>query len=100
MDTRQPRSFHKLAGGALALLDISVLGFYALWFVAHDAAVDRSEEHGFDPQQLLANAYWLWAFANATLVCLIALNVILIVGWRRSRRREQLALPGPRPVEG
>lgn len=96
MESRQSLSFHKLVGGTLTLLDISALGFYALWFVAHDAAVDRSEEHGFDPQQLLANAYWLWAFANATLLFLIVLNVVLIVGWRRQRNQNHQAQP-PRP---
>ena len=87
------RSFHELAGGALVLLDVSVVGFYALWFAADTAAVNRAEERGLDPQQLLVNSHWLWAFANATLVCLVALNVILIAGWRRHRKQENQEQP-------
>jgi len=93
MDSRQrpPHSFRSLVGGVLVLLDISALGFYALWFIADNAAVNRAEEHGIDPQQLLPNDNWLWLFANATLVCLIVLNVILVIGRWRSGRQERLA---------
>lgn len=87
------RSFHEFTCGVLVLLDISVLGFYLLWFAADTAAVNRAEESGLDPQQFLANSHWLWVFANATLVCLIALNVVLIVGWRRQRNQNYQEQP-------
>ncbi|WP_147680179.1 cell surface protein [Actinomyces ruminicola] len=85
MDTQSGR-FHGLVGGALLLLDVSAVGFYILWFIADNEAAIRAEAHGFDPQQLLANGNWLWLFANATLICLIVFNVILIRGWWRQRR--------------
>ena len=37
----------------LAALNASVISFFVLWSMADAAAVNRAEEHGFDPSQLL-----------------------------------------------
>ncbi|MDU0348933.1 cell surface protein [Actinomyces sp. MRS3W] len=71
----------------LILLDLSACCFYALWFIADNAAANRAERYGLDLQQLLPNGNLMWLFANAMLVCLVILNALLIVGWRRQRYR-------------
>ena len=44
----------------LAALNASVVSFFVLWSMADTAAVNRAEEHGFDPSQLLPHdtPYW------------------------------------------
>ena len=37
----------------LVVLNVSVICFYGLWQAADMITVNRAEEHGFDPQQLL-----------------------------------------------
>ena len=72
---------------ALVALNVSVVCFYGLWQVADTIAVNRAEEHGFDPQQLLPHFVLFWLAAQATLLSLLALDVLVIVAWRRARRR-------------
>ena len=38
---------------ALVALNVSVICFYRLWYIANTITGNRAEEHGFDPQQLL-----------------------------------------------
>ena len=40
----------------LAALNVTVVSFFVLWSNADTAAVNRAEEHGFDPSQLLPHA--------------------------------------------
>ena len=74
----------------LVVLNMSVVGFYALWEVADTIAVNRAEEHGFDPQQLLPHNILFWLAAQASLLSLLALDVLMIVAWRRRRRWQKL----------
>ena len=74
----------------LVVLNMSVVGFYALWEVADTIAVNRAEEHGFDPQQLLPHFVPFWFAAQASLLSLLALDVLMIVAWRRRRRWQKL----------
>ena len=70
----------------LVVLNMSVVCFYVLWEVADTIAVNRVEEHGFDPQQLLPHNILFWLAAQASLLSLLALDVLAIVAWRRRRR--------------
>lgn len=70
----------------LVVLNMSVVCFYVLWEVADTIAVNRAEEHGFDPQQLLPHNILFWLAAQASLLSLLALDVLAIVAWRRRRR--------------
>ena len=74
----------------LVVLNISVVCFYVLWEVADTIAVNRVEEHGFDPQQLLPHNILFWLAAQASLLSLLALDVLMIVAWRRRRRWQKL----------
>jgi len=74
----------------LVVLNISVVCFYVLWEVADTIAVTRAEEHGFDPQQLLPHNMLFWLAAQASLLSLLALDVLAIVAWRRRRRWQKL----------
>ena len=70
----------------LAALSTSIMSFYALWGIADNTAVNRAEEHGFDPNQLLPHATPFWFAAHASLLSLLALDVLAFLAWRRSRR--------------
>lgn len=70
----------------LAALNVSVISFFMLWSNADTAAVNRAEEHGFDPSQLLPYDTPFWFAAHASLLSLLALNVLAFLAWRRSRR--------------
>ena len=48
------------------------------------------EEHGFDPQQLLPHFVPFWFAAQASLLSLLALDVLAIVAWRRRWRWQKL----------
>ena len=71
----------------LAALNASVISFFVLWSMADTAAVNRAEEHGFDPSQLLPHDIPFWFAAHASLLSLLALDVLAFLAWRRSRRR-------------
>ena len=71
--------------GALAALNVTVASFFVLWSNADSAAVNRAEEHGFDPNQLLPHATPFWFAAHASLLSLLALDVLAFLAWRRSR---------------
>ena len=70
----------------LAALNVSVISFFVLWSNADTAAVNRAEEHGFDPSQLLPYDIPFWFAAHASLLSLLALDVLAFLAWRRSRR--------------
>ena len=69
----------------LAALNVSVISFFMLWSNADTAAVNRAEEHGFDPSQLLPYDIPFWFAAHASLLSLLALDVLAFLAWRRSR---------------
>ena len=70
----------------LAALNASVISFFVLWSIADAEAVNRAEEHGFDPGQLLPHDLPFWFAAHASLLSLLALDVLAFLAWRRSRR--------------
>ena len=70
----------------LAALNVSVISFFVMWSMADAAAVNRAEEHGFDPSQLLPYDIPFWFAAHASLLSLLALDVLAFLAWRRSRR--------------
>ena len=73
----------------LAALNVSVIRFFVLWSNADTAAVNRAEEHGFDPNQLLPHATPCWFAAHASLLSLLALDVLAFLAWRRSRSQPE-----------
>ena len=72
---------------ALVALNVSVICFYRLWYIANTITGNRAEEHGFDPQQLLPHFVLFWLAAQATLLSLLVLDALVVVAWRRARRR-------------
>ena len=72
---------------ALVALNVSVICFYRLWYIANTITGNRAEEHGFDPQQLLPHFVLFWLAAQATLLSLLVLDALVLVAWRRARRR-------------
>ena len=70
----------------LAALNVSVISFYVLWSIADSITVNRAEEHGFDPNQLLPHAIPFWFAAHASLLSLLTLDVLVFRAWRRSCR--------------
>ena len=73
----------------LAALNISVISFFVLWSMADTAAVNRAEEHGFDPSQLLPYDTPFWFAAHASLLSILALDVLSFLAWRRSRSQPE-----------
>ena len=73
----------------LAALNTSVISFFVLWSNADAEAVNRAEEHGFDPNQLLPHATPFWFAAHASLLSLLALDVLAFLAWRRSRSQPE-----------
>ena len=73
----------------LAALNASVVSFFVLWSNADTAAVNRAEEHGFDPNQLLPHDTPFWFAAHASLLSLLALDVLAFLAWRRSRSQPE-----------
>ena len=73
----------------LAALNVSVISFFVLWSNADTAAVNRAEEHGFDPSQLLPYDTPFWFAAHASLLSLLALDVLAFLAWRRSRSQPE-----------
>ena len=73
----------------LAALNASVVSFFVLWSMADTAAVNRAEEHGFDPGRLLPHATPFWFAAHASLLSLLALDVLSFLAWRRSRSQPE-----------
>ena len=73
----------------LTALNISVISFFVLWSNADAEAVNRAEEHGFDPSQLLPYDTPFWFAAHASLLSLLALDVLAFLAWRRSRSQPE-----------
>ena len=86
MGEQQDVALRRVIVAVLVVLNISVVCFYVLWEVADTIAVNRAEEHGLDPQQLLPHNILFWLAAQASLLSLLALDVLAIVAWRRRRR--------------
>jgi len=86
MGEQQDVALRRVIVAVLVVLNISVVCFYVLWEVADTIAVNRVEEHGFDPQQLLPHNILFWLAAQASLLSLLALDVLAIVAWRRRWR--------------
>ena len=74
---------------ALAALNVAVISFYVLWSIADSITVDRAEEHGFDTNQLLPHAIPFWFAAHASLLALLALDVLVFMAWRRPRSQAE-----------
>ncbi|VEI18485.1 cell surface protein [Actinomyces viscosus] len=70
---------------ALAALNVTVISFYVLWSIADTIAVNRAEEHGFDPQQLLPHNLLFWCAAQASVLSLLILDILVFLAWHRSR---------------
>ena len=84
-----------LAGIALLALNMSVICFYGLWASANTITGNRAEEHGFDPQQLLPNFVPFYFAAQASMLSLLAFDaLVVVIVWRRVRRRRQDPRPG------
>ena len=84
-----------LAGIALLALNMSVICFYGLWASANTITGNRAEEHGFDPQQLLPNFVPVYFAAQASMLSLLAFDaLVIVIVWRRVRRRRQDPRPG------
>ena len=86
----------------IAVLNVAVISFFVLWSIADTAAVNRAEEHGFDPNQLLPHPTLLWFAAHASLLSLLALDLLAFLAWRRSRSQatqQPDVLSGPLPHE-
>ena len=94
MGEHQDVALRRVIIAVLVALNVSVICFYGLWQVADTIAVNRAEEHGFDPQQLLPHSTLFWFAAHASLLSLLALDALVIVAWRRARRRRRNPLPG------
>lgn len=90
MGEQQDVALRRVIVAVLVVLNISVVCFYVLWEVADTIAVNRAEEHGFDPQQLLPHFVPFWFAAQASLLSLLALDVLAIVAWRRRWRWQKL----------
>ena len=73
----------------LVALNVSVISFFVLWSNADTAAVNRAEEHGFDPSQLLPHDLPFWFAAHASLLSILALDVLSFLAWRRSRSQPE-----------
>ena len=94
MGEHQDVALRRVIVAVLVVLNMSVICFYGLWQVADTIAVNRAEEHGFDPQQLLPHGTLFWFAAHASLLSLLALDALVVVARRRARRRRRNPLPG------
>lgn len=79
----------------VALLNIAVFSFYALWQNADAWAVNRSEANGaLDTQQLLPHGDLMWVASNVSVALLLALDIFsaaaIVVLARRSRAAVKL----------
>lgn len=83
-------------------LNVAVISFYALWSIADNVTVNRAEEHGFDPNQLLPHATPFWFAPHASLLSILTLDLLAFLAWRRSRSQatqQPDVLSGPPPHE-
>ena len=89
-EQQQDIALRRAVVAVLVVLNVSVICFYGLWASANTITGNRAEEHGFDPQQLLPNFVPFYFAAQASLLSLLALDVLMIVAWRRRRRWQKL----------
>ena len=80
-------------------LNVAVVSFYVLWFIADSDAINRMETAtSVDPTVLLPNATLLWLAANASLVALLALDGVIVAMTMAARSRcWELRWRGARP---
>ena len=95
MGEQQDVALRRVIVAILVVLNISVVCFYVLWEVADTIAVNRAEEHGFDPQQLLPHNILFWLAAQASLLSLLALDVLMVVAWRWRKLQTIAAFDAP-----
>ena len=94
-EQQQDVALRRVIVAVLVLLNMSVVCFYGLWFRANTITGIRAEEHGFDPQQLLPHDMLFWFAAQASLLSLLALDaLVIVIAWRRARRRRRTPRPG------
>ena len=94
-EQQQDIALRRAVVAVLVVLNVSVICFYGLWQAADTIAVNRAEEHGFDPQQLLPHDMLFWFAAQASLLSLLAFDaLVIVIVWRRARRRRQDPRPG------
>lgn len=67
----------------LVAFNAAMVGFFALWRVADSAAINAYEESGFNSVLEPPNLELTWIAAHAAIVLLVALDVCLLVLWRR-----------------
>ena len=88
-------ALRRAVAAVLVVLNVSVICFYGLWQAADMITVNRAEEHGFDPQQLLPNFVPFYFAAQASMLSLLAFDaLVIVIVWRRVRRRRQDPRPG------
>ena len=81
-------------------LNVAVVSFYVLWFIADSDAINRMETAtSVDPTVLLPNATLLWLAANASLVALLALDGGIVAMTMAARSRRRLAGQDPDTAE-
>ena len=94
-EQQQGIALRRAVVAVLVVLNVSVICFYGLWQAADTITVNRAEEHGFDPQQLLPHDMLFWFAAQASLLSLLAFDaLVIVIVWRQVRRRRQDPRPG------
>ena len=94
-EQQQDIALRRAVVAVLVVLNVSVICFYGLWQAADTIAVNRAEEHGFDPQQLLPHFVPFWFAAQASMLSLLAFDaLVIVIVWRRVRRHRQDLRPG------
>lgn len=86
MDSRPRPTF---TVGLVLLLNVALFSFFALWRVADSAAISAYEESGFNPLFEPPNLELTWVAAHAAIALMVALDVCLLVLWRRWNRSPQ-----------
>ena len=88
MSHRPARVLDGLGGLILAVLNVAVVTFYATWFAADAAAINKMETStSVDPSVMLPNSSLMWVAAHASLIALLALDAVVaakVVGARRT----------------
>lgn len=84
-----------VASIGLIVTNIAVIAFYHYYSVADLEAVNRAEEHGFDPSQLLPNYVLFWISATASLLAVLFMDAVVAV-WLFLTWRDRRSLAGRR----
>lgn len=81
-----PHRFTVAESLVLIATNIAAVAVYVLWHLADTWAVNRAELTGFDPTMMLPHSLLFWLAAHGLLVCVLALDVVTLRRWLRSRR--------------